>query len=500
MNISTNKNVVEKWDIFEITLDSSVVFKNPFTDVFVSACFETDTYTKKVKGFYDGDNTWKIRFMPEETGIYKYFICSNNKEFDGIIGEFKCIEPSLDNHGPVKISNKYHFSYADGTPFFVMGTTAYAWTYRSEDIRKKTLESIASNGFNKVRMLVFPKYLAGFDEIDLTYEPPVLPYEGQKNNFDYKRFNVEYFKNYEKRIEDLLKLGIEADVILFHNYDFGKWGIDDGLSDDDAIFYLDYLISRISSYRNVWWSLANEYDIYKEPDGSGVRIKPDRRDWDRLGDFIMNNDPYNHLRSIHNFGIIYPNREWLTHVSYQFPNTYSLLIDLKWKYQKPVIADEYIYEGNLPYHWGNYSGREELFHHWLTVMAGGYGTHGECYVINGNKKDIFWTYGGEMVGESAPRLKFMKEIIETLPFQQMEPDHTKGDGINKFCICKGERIQLYLITENCKRRKIWCEKQSEVTIYDLWNCKIIEKFVTSDDGNVKLDPYNDMLAVKIIKI
>ena len=38
-------------------------------------------------------------------------------------------------------------------------------------------------------------------------------------------------------------------------------------------------------------------------------------------------DPYDHLRGIHNwtFGPIYPNRDWMTHVCHQNPNTYSLM-------------------------------------------------------------------------------------------------------------------------------------------------------------------------------
>ncbi|NJD03650.1 MAG: DUF4038 domain-containing protein [Ruminiclostridium sp.] len=502
MKISGEK--VEKWDVFEVELISRKDFTQPFEEVELSACFMADSTIKKVNGFYDGNSTWKIWFMPEMTGEYKFRIESSNDEFDGLEGSFHSIGASPGNHGPVRIDKKYHFSYADGTPCFIMGTTIYAWTYRPQEIREKTLESLKKNNFNKARMLVFPKYLAGFDEIDLTYEPPMLPYEGGKHNLDYRSFNVEYFRNFEERVKDLQEIGTEADVILFHNYDFGMWGIDDGLSDDDALFYLKYLIARISAYRNVWWSLANEYDLYKEADGSGFRFKDNRRDWDRIGNYIMENDPYSHPRSIHECFRIYPDREWMTHVSCQKSNTYALMMDLKHRYKKPVIDDEYRYEGNLSYGWGNLSAQEELMRHWLSVMAGAYATHGECYVVGGNKKDIFWTYGGKMVGQSAPRLKFLKEVITELPFQEMAPAHDRADGCEKFCLSKAYDVHLFLLTDNCTEREIslgfpdGIERKYTVTVYDIWNCSIVDQVSGVTYYNASHLP--GMLVVKAEKI
>lgn len=506
MNIKQDK--VEIWDVFEVELLCYKSFKNPFVDVTINAYFKIGDVTKKAEGFYDGGHSWKIRFMPQKTGVYTFKIESSLAEFQGLEGKFESIEPSLGNHGPVRVAKKYHFSYEDGTSFFVMGTTAYAWTYRPEEIRKETLVSFSKYGFNKVRMLVFPKCLAGMKEIDLSHEPPVLPFEGDKECFDFKRFNIEYFKNLDERIKDLLNLGIEADVILFHNYDLGMWEIDKRLNNEDGIFYVKYLIARIAAFRNVWWSLANEYDIVRNADGKGNSSGMGRRDWDSVGTYLMEHDPYNHLRSIHNWKQIYPNREWMTHVSIQNPNTYTLLLDIKKRYGKPVINDEYQYEGNLTYRWGNLTGEEELFRHWMSVMAGGYATHGECYVVNGNNRDIFWTYGGTMVGQSAPRLKLLKEIMDSLPYQEMEPDHSLADDRTKFCLKKEGSAYLYLITRDHKadnRRTMIGNKfandknRYEITVYDLWNCTIIKQEVKSA-GLVAIMPYPVFVAVKAVKV
>lgn len=483
-----NKNVIKKWDIFEIETEINQKFSNPFIEVEMEALFTNGQVEKRVNGFYDGNNTWRIRFMPEELGEYSFSIRSNIPEYNGLQGSFVCVEPSPGNHGPIRVSKKYHFSYADLTPFFVMGTTAYAWAYMPEKMRKQTLEAFKKYNFNKIRMLFFPKHLNGFEDIEITYEPPVYPFKGEKGSFDFRYFNVDYFRNFEDRVEDLMKLGIEADVILFHFYDFGQWGIDAGMKLEDELFYLKYIISRLGAYRNVWWSLANEYDMMVDYSTKKFWADPYTKYWDSLGAFVQQNDPYNHLRSIHNMKIIYPQRPWVTHVSYQFPNTYSLLLDLKHTYGMPVVNDEYQYEGNLKHNWGNSKPERVVFAHWLSAMAGGYATHGETYIIDGNRKDIFWAYGGTLVGESPRRLQFMKTILEQCPYQEMESDLTRGDGINVFCLKKEIQVYLYFVKNASEFKGIGSlylrnDKAYEVTIYDVWNCEIGHKFNLSPEEN-----------------
>lgn len=485
---------VEKWDVFEIELHAEGWFDNPFKDVHLEAVFETGDGMKNISGFYDGGSTWIIRFMPEETGTYSFRTVSNVAGLDGLKGTFDCIPPSPGKHGPVRTEKTYHFSYADGTPFFAMGTTAYAWFYRPEEVRRQTLEAINQFGFNKVRMLVFPKHIRGGNAIEIAYDPLIYPYEGEKNHFDFDRFNPEYFRRYEARIRELMELDIQADVILFHEYDFGMWDLDK-MGDEQALFYVKYMIARLGAFRNVWWSLANEYNILQNAGW---------RNWDAIGDYLMEKDPYQHPRSIHNwsYGPIYPDREWMTHVCCQNPNTYSLMLDLKRSYHKPVINDEYEYEGNLPFSWGNSTAKTTLLRHWLTAMAGGYGTHGECYQSGGNKRDIFWTYGGRMIGESAPRLKFMKEVMEQLPYQEMEPDLTLGFDPDVCCLRKGMDLYLFLFRESLPGKNISFGPQDgtairyEATIYDIWNCSIREVRWVQKPREIEITGWT---AVKLVR-
>lgn len=154
---------IERWGLFEYKLNSPTQYENPFRDVTLTAAFTCEAGTKTVEGFYDGDDTWVIRFMPEHLGPYSFQTASSDSALDRRTGSFVCIAPSAGNHGPVHVDKQYHFSYADGTPFFPLGTTGYGWTYRPEEVRTQTLTSYQKYGFNKIRMLLTPKHFEGDD-------------------------------------------------------------------------------------------------------------------------------------------------------------------------------------------------------------------------------------------------------------------------------------------------------------------------------------------------
>lgn len=209
---------VEQWKRFEITLkgpDSG----NPFKDVTIRAEFYSEKGdTVNTTGFYDGNGSYVVRFMPTETGEWHYRTFSNVKTMNGKTGSFVCTAASEVNHGPVKVKGEHDFCYADETQYYPMGTTAYAWIHMSDTLQMQTLHSLETASFNKVRMCVFPKTTELIKE-----EPEIYPFEvsvsaSGERMFDFSKFNPEFFRHLEKRIDDLDKIGVEADLILFHPY------------------------------------------------------------------------------------------------------------------------------------------------------------------------------------------------------------------------------------------------------------------------------------------
>jgi hypothetical protein len=403
---------VERWGVQELTLQSRRIYKNPFVDVSIQARFRSQGKEVTVEGFYDGGHTWKVRFMPETLGTWTFTTLSTDPDLDGKSGSFIVDAPRPGNHGPVVVRNQYHFAYADGTPYFLLGTTLYNWLNRDRDLEIRTLATLSRNPFNKVRFLVFPKWMV-FNRV----EPARFPYlQTEPGKFDLDRFDPEFFAHYESRIRDLQALGIEADIILFHPYD--KWGFSNmDEHHDDA--YLRYVVARFAAFRNIWWTLANEFDVF-----------PVQKDWRHLGELLARIDPYGHQRGIHNCcTAFYDNSQsWITHVILQditpqrraarARNDSWVALDAR-NIGKPVVVDEYGYEGNNGMAWGNLGPREAVEMHWAVTMAGAYGSHGETYVNPGHL--LWWSVGGELVGEAPARLEFLKQIMSEAPYAEMEP-------------------------------------------------------------------------------
>lgn len=402
------EQTVEQWGTFDVALNGPTN-GNPFVDVKFSATFSHGDSVVEANGFYDGNGIYRLRFMPTTAGEWHYTTKSSSDELNGRTGEFTATEPSAHNHGPVRVANVYHFTYADGTPYNELGTTCYVWEWQPEPLQEQTLKTLAASPFNKIRFCVFPKrYLWN------TNEPILYPFEGvPTTNWDFARFNPKYFQHLEQRIADLQKLGIEADIILFHPYDEGHWGFDRMPADADDR-YLHYVVARLAAYRNVWWSLANEWDFMKAKKES---------DFVRFGEIVSHDDPYHHLLSIHNGMKIFNHTlPWITHASIQNgsavedPGRAELYRDV---YRKPVVYDEVKYEGNIESRWGQLTPEELVFRFWNATVAGTYCGHGETY--KSDDQVLWWSKGGVLKGQSPERLAFLKKVLDDAPDQGIEP-------------------------------------------------------------------------------
>jgi len=165
-------------------------------------------------------------------------------------------------------------------------------------------------------------------------EPLYYPFEGTPlKNWDYSRLNPAFFRNIENRIKQLDSLGIQADLIVFHPYD--RWGFSnlDKAAED---LYIEYIVARFAAFKNVWWSMANEYDFMNNKKLS---------DWDYYIEQFAQKDKFHHLIGIHNGVKFYDHTNpFITHASIQNEDTYRAK-EYRIKYKKPIVFDECRYEG-----------------------------------------------------------------------------------------------------------------------------------------------------------
>ena len=508
----TYNDTVERWSVWEAAIPGKQE-GNPFTDFDITGTFVCKNETVKVHGFYDGAGTYRIRFMPSYVEVYQFEITGSfsNQSYQG---SFQVTPAVLNNHGMVRVANTYHFSYEDGTNYYPIGTTCYVWNLQSEELQKRTLQTLSEGYFNKIRFCIFPKHYAyNF------HDPISFPYEGTPmdssilteenfwgfnggsdlnhcdlNHWDFTRFQPEHFRLIEENIKKLMELGIEADIIMLHPYD--RWGFSNMKEAEDDL-YFRYLVSRLSAYRNVWWSLANEYDLMPQK-----KIA----DWERYASIIQQFDPYGHLRSIHNCGPFYDySRPWITHCCIQRQDLYKcaeLVDEYRTRYRKPIVLDEIAYEGNIQYAWGNISAQEMVRRFWEATVRGGYAGHGETYFHESNI--LWWSHGGVLHGESPVRLRFLHEILKKMPVDGLASAPMQWDDHAAMAEGMIPRKDYYLfyysINRPCFRDFAMEDSISyQVDLIDTWEMTITDMGIHSGSFRIQM-PGKEYMAIQLTKI
>lgn len=513
---------VEKWGLFEVT-GNGKSDGNPFRDYTMTVTFKSDKEEMTVNGFYDGDGVYKARFMPSHEGIYTYTVQGNFADhIEEAEGSFEAVAPSENNHGPVVVVDKVHLGYADRTPYYSIGTTCYAWVNQPMERQEQTLETLKNSPFNKIRFCFFPKFYEFNRKEPLTYpfergngeglDPELVKKESsfrmkfpgmqeteQDYAFDYTRPNVEHFKRFDRRIAQLMEMGIEADMILMHPYD--KWGLNE-MGKDACDWYLRYVVARYGAYRNVWWSLSNEFDF--------IRVKT-LEDWERYGQIVSSNDPFHRMLSVHNGGPNYDfSKDWVTHCSLQRVDFYRTTEDTDAfveKYGKPVVWDEICYEGNIGLGWGNITAEELVRRFWEAFVRGGHCGHGETYM---DPEDIlWWSHGGVLKGESPARLRFLADILQDVPGGYL----TKGEGIfdeavgyagghvgEGWGICYDYSIHYLGICRPTYRQLVLPEDADyEVDVIDTWNMTVTSLGKMRGVNKIEM-PGKQYMAIRVRKV
>jgi hypothetical protein len=473
-----------RWGIVEVRLDGPS-HGNPFVDVDLTAVFRHDGRELVVGGFYDGDAHYLLRLLAEDEGEWTFETMSTARSLDGIRGTVSVVEPKEGEHGPVRVDG-FHFAHADGTRHRPLGTTAYAWTHQGETVEEATLATLAEAPFTKMRMGVFPKsYLYNANEP----ERYAFPRGADEASWDIESFDVEFFRHLETRIAQLGTLGIQADLILFHPYD--RWGFADlGAAVDDR--YLSYVVRRLAAYANVWWSMANEYDLMWAKTES---------DWERLAAVVGANDPHCHLNSIHNCLRFYDYiRPWITHCSVQRIDVYkhAELTDA-WRAQwgKPIVIDEIGYEGDIDQGWGSITGEELVRRFWEGAVRGGYVGHGETYL--NDREQLWWSKGGELVGTSPARIAFLESVLAESPTGVLDP--LPGDWDVPWGGVTGEYLIGYFGFNRPRFRQVVLPHgQFRIDVIDTWGMTV-DPVPGIHEGTVRVElPGRQWMAIRVTAV
>ena len=486
---------VPRWDVLEVRLEGPS-HGNPFVDVELHAVFtRPDGSQARVGGFYDGDGAYLVRALADAEGEWTFTTASTARSLDGVSGTATVIAPREGSHGPVRVDG-FHFRHADGTRHRPLGTTAYAWTHQPDALQEQTLRTLAAAPFRKLRTCVFPKsYLYNSNE------PADFPFPGSlADGFDLERFDARHFHRLEQRIQQLADLDIQADLILFHPYD--RWGFSDlGPAVDER--YLRYVVRRLSAHANVWWSMANEFDLM---------WSKSEADWERLAGVVTEEDAFGHLNSIHNCRVPYDHsRPWITHVSMQRTDTYRTAENTdQWRdaWHKPVVVDECAYEGDVDQGWGNITGEELTRRFWEGAVRGGYVGHGETYlpaavggvtdlteVAGTDDEVLWWAKGGVLHGSSPERIAFLESLMAEAPDGVWDP--LAEDWDVPWGGTHDHRIGYLGFNRPRFRNVVLADGDWEIDVIDTWNLTV-ERMPGIHRGTVRVAlPGRQHMAIRL---
>ena len=248
----------EAWLMNELVFESEKAYADPFNDVDIELQLYSDGRLYIVPGFWDGGNTWKIRFACPFTGEW-YFktVCTDeeNTALHGKTGKVSCTEYSgeLDvyKHGFVTTKEgKKYFTYDDGTPFFYLGDTHWSLGGETAEMVKTICEKRVSQGFTVIQSEPIDEkfdFADGITQWDMTglhsYDEKfaIIAEHGLTHA------NAEFFFPYSMEL-------------LINNFGGVK---ENGEMSDGVKAYLEkisrYWVARYSAYP-VMWTLGQEID------------------------------------------------------------------------------------------------------------------------------------------------------------------------------------------------------------------------------------------------
>lgn len=431
------------------------VFTNPATGTSLT-----------VPGFWDGGQTFVVRFAPTEPGEWDYVTAApDDPDLDGKIGKVIAKPYSGDleiyRRGFVTTNGSKHFVYADGTPFFYLGDTH--WSIYREEFDSPGPYAGDTGAESHFKYIVDKRVEQGFT----VYQSEPIGTKADLADGELGAADADAFKLNDRYYQYIAEKGlVHANAEFFFSSSMSK-----ELAEDAR--YLEaisrYWVARYSAYP-VMWTLAQEADndFYSERGQKAYDFNDNP--WVKVAEFIHKYDAYRHPLSCHQENTLYttvtgagssaPNRDdggksafygeevtartghnwWAAQWSPKLTGQESGITARDyWESGKVAIN----YEGRYCNLWTKDAGAR--MQSWIAMLSGfagvGYGA-ADIWLYDGNydldttsndgldtitpeDKAIRWNAAVEF--ESARQQGVMRRFFESFDWQNLKPDLSEGN-------------------------------------------------------------------------
>ena len=420
--------MVGRWARFETSVKNEKTYQDPYRDVVLDVTYKNPE-RKEVKfwGFYDGDRTWKIRFMPDRIGTWKYDAVFSDGSA-GISGTFECIQSNIPGMISVDQANPIWFGYKGGGHLLVrsfhVGDRFFAENWPTLK-RKAFLDWLETQGYN---MLSVASHYLSRDT------------EGRGRGWrtpDLWPLNANEFQKMEVILDDLA----ERKIMVYPFAGFFGQSSNFPINHREQTEYIRYTLARLGVYWNILFNVAGPEPEIKSDEFQGAMTATDIN---RLGREIKKMDIFGHLLSVHNPSGDDPFKDvdWLSFVTLQgwketnLSDVHRALLKNHHS-AKPLYAQEVFWPGNKYHNIRNdVDIRRKAF---AIIMSGAAINYAD---MDGNSSSGF-SGSMDLSDRNQARHDIVKKVwdfFETIPFYRMSPNQRIVD--NGFCLAEEGRSYL----------------------------------------------------------
>lgn len=279
--------------------------------------------------FYDGGQTYKVRFLPTEPGNHVWTTRSPVPALNGKSGTLSVTPAPKSNrwstHGPIRVSgNGYHLEHADGTPFFFLADTVWNGAMLSkQDDWPRYLQDRKDKHFTAVQFVLLAPWRTAPANLEgqVAYK---LDEAGKAV------IQPDYYKRIDDRMDAIEQAGLLAAPVLM--WAWGKKDAGQALSEEDCITIIRYQVARYGAHPVLW--LLN---------GDGNYRGPVAERWKRIGAAVFKDLPHHAPVTLHPGGRMWPyndfaDQSWLNVFGYQSSHS-SGSDTVKWTHSGPVAKE-----------------------------------------------------------------------------------------------------------------------------------------------------------------
>lgn len=257
---SSGASTVGKWGRYTVSLSNSTYSGNPF-ELQVDATFtHTASGTQlTLPGFYDGNDTWEIGFMPTETGEWTWVTSSSDSDLDNQTGSVTCVASA--SRGLLSsVGRKWR--YSDGGYVVPLGVFTQLMHGAGSTAEVEAFaDFLQANNIHLVNFRLCEQDIC-FDSV-----------AG-------KTMDLALWDRLEERLGILSERGIGIDMMLYTD-DAGKPSYAGGSATEE--FLVRYAVARLAGFPVVLFNTG--IDIWEFRDSSW-------HDW--YGNLVRSLDPYGH--------------------------------------------------------------------------------------------------------------------------------------------------------------------------------------------------------------